>query len=103
MDFTAIATGFLGAASLVPAVASSLVGFPPYRQWFRGAALMLIAGLGATLLAISVWPIDDLLYWLGVLLVLGGVLLVWTLRFRTWRSAQQQHEQRIDKNPVCEG
>jgi protein-S-isoprenylcysteine O-methyltransferase Ste14 len=82
-------TPFVGVASLVPAVLSSRHGDSRYRPWFARAVVMLVVGLGCAALSLFEWLANDLLFWLGALLVAAGALVVWALRFRTWRGPRQ--------------
>jgi protein-S-isoprenylcysteine O-methyltransferase Ste14 len=89
MDVVAALTGFVGVASLVPAIMSSRLGDPLHRPWYARAVMMLVAGLGCAALSLLDWSASDLLFWLGALLVTAGALVVWALRFRIWSGPRR--------------
>ena len=94
MDTTLVAflTGFIGVASLIPAIMSSRHGFVPYRPWYGRAFVMVLGGLVCTALSLFNWSARDVLFWLGVLLVFTGALIIWSLKFRTWRGQGRADE-----------
>jgi hypothetical protein len=95
MDIVAVLSGLLGVASLVPAIMSARTGFPPYRPWYIRALVAILVGLTCIGIGLAVPTGGDALYWIGVLLVATGVVLVWALRLRTRtgiRRAVPQHD-----------
>ncbi len=90
MDFiVAFLTGFVALASLIPAIMSHRYGYPLYRPWYMRAFVTVIGGLACTVLGLFNWSASDVLFWLGVLLVVTGALIIWSLRLRTWRRLRQ--------------
>ncbi|MEU8663323.1 hypothetical protein [Actinoplanes philippinensis] len=83
MDIVAFLSGLLGVASLVPATMSARTGFPSYRPWYVRALVAILVGLVLIGVGLVVSTGGDALYWVGVLLVATGVVLVWALRLRT--------------------